>query len=97
MHPAKVVRHRVACLTDLPNIGPAGAADLRLLGINKPEDLIGQDALALFERLCAITASKHDPCVLDVLMSVVDFMAGGEPKPWWQYTAQRKRLLSESR
>ena len=33
MHPAKVRRDHLHQLTDLPNIGPASAADLRRLGI----------------------------------------------------------------
>ncbi len=36
MNPTKVVRERVRTLTDLPNIGPACAADLRRLGITEP-------------------------------------------------------------
>lgn len=92
MNPAKVSRDNLSHLTDLPNIGKASAEDLRLLGIFKPEDVIGQDPLALYQRLCQLTASRQDPCVLDVLMSVTDFMAGGEPQPWWAFTAQRKRL-----
>jgi len=31
--------------------------------------------------------------MLDVLMSVVDFMNGGDPKVWWDYTKERKQLL----
>jgi hypothetical protein len=29
--------------------------------------------------------------VLDTFMAAVEFMRGSEPRPWWQYTAQRKR------
>ena len=36
MNPSKVVRVNIRKLTDLPNIGKAGAADLELLGIKKP-------------------------------------------------------------
>jgi hypothetical protein len=33
MHPDKVRREQISQLTDLPNIGPSLAGDLRLLGI----------------------------------------------------------------
>jgi Pathogenicity locus len=42
MNPYKVDRSRVSTLTDLPNIGKAGAKDLELLGIHTPEQLKGQ-------------------------------------------------------
>jgi hypothetical protein len=80
----------VSKLTDLPNIGKAMAADLLLLGINHPRELRGKDAYQLYDELCRITGKKHDPCVIDVFLSVVDFMAGGDAQPWWKYTAERK-------
>ena len=93
MHPDKVRRDRLRKLTDLPNIGPAGAKDLQLLGILQPEQLRGQSALDLYRQLCLLTGQKHDPCVLDVFMSVVSFIEGGEPQPWWAFTEERQRLL----
>jgi len=93
MHPDKVKRETTKTLTDLPNIGPALAADLRRIGINHPEELSGQDPLELYGILCELTGSKQDPCVLDVFMSVTDFMNGGEAKVWWAYTPQRKAML----
>lgn len=77
----------------LPNVGPATAGDLRLLGFAKPADLVGQDAYWLYERLCRKTAQRHDPCVIDVFLSVIRFMEGAPAKPWWAYTAERKRAL----
>jgi len=93
MHPDKVVRHRLHCLTDLPNIGPAVAADLQLLGIVQPSQLSGCCPFVLYDRLCAMTGYRHDPCVLDVFISVTRFMAGEAPRPWWAFTAERKRAL----
>ena len=93
MNPKKVVREKVKKLTDLPNIGPSLADDLRLIGINTPQQLKGKEALELYEELCEKTGAKHDPCVLDVFMSITDFMNGGEPKVWWDYTQQRKNLI----
>lgn len=87
-------QHRDECqeLEQIPNIGPAVAADLRLLGIKKPRELRGRDAFVLYQQLCAVTEQRHDPCVLDTFMAAVDFMGGAAPSPWWHYTAQRKAL-----
>lgn len=91
MHPAKVRRDRLQALTDLPNVGPAFAADLRLLGIDSPQQLAGKDAYSLYRQLCDITQLRQDPCVLDTLMSMTDFIAGNPARTWWQYTAERKQ------
>jgi hypothetical protein len=93
MNPAKVVRENVKKLEDLPNIGKACAADLRQLGIEKPEGLIGRNAYDLFEELCIVTGVRHDPCMLDVFMSIVSFMNGGPALPWWSFTDERKQML----
>lgn len=93
MNPRKVHRSHLARLEDLPNVGPAMAADFRLLGIHTPDDLRGKDAWALYAELCTRTGRRHDPCVIDVLLSVTSFMSGGKPLPWWHFTAERKRHM----
>jgi hypothetical protein len=95
MNPSKVDRSRVVALTDLPNIGEAGAQDLRLLGIHQPSQLVGKCPFEMYEVLCAKTSIRHDPCVIDVFMSVTRFMGGEEPRPWWAYTEERKQLLKQ--
>ena len=47
--------HAQACTTleQLPNIGPALAADLRLIGVRAPRELKGRDALVLYHQLNA--------------------------------------------
>ena len=94
MHPDKVRRGRLDQLQDLPNIGPAMARDLRRLGINTPADLIGRDPRELYEGLSRLTGVRQDPCVLDVFLSVVRFMDGDPPQPWWAYTEERKGMLA---
>lgn len=91
MNPAKVRRDRVQVLTDLPNIGPAMARDLECIGIRRPSQLAGLDPLTLYRKLCARTSTRQDPCVLDVFIAITRFMNGEAPKPWWAYTAERKR------
>jgi hypothetical protein len=80
-------------LEQLPNIGPALAANLRLIGVHEPADLRGKDAYVLYQRLCAATGQRQDPCVLDTFMAATDFMRGAPAAPWWTYTAQRKALF----
>ncbi|MDD1621280.1 MAG: helix-hairpin-helix domain-containing protein [Methylococcaceae bacterium] len=97
MHPQKVDRKRTVKLEDLPNVGKACAGDLRLIGITKPDQLIGRDPFELYDQLCRTTGSRHDPCMIDVFMSVVDFMNGGEPRPWWAFTEERKRYYRRNK
>src|SRR6202007_508645 len=79
------------------NVGPAMAADLRLLGIHAPQQLKGRDGLQLYRKLCEVTGQRHDPCVLDTMLAVVDFMHGAPPAPWWAYTPQRKAMVGQAR
>jgi hypothetical protein len=78
-------------LEQLPNIGVSIAADLRTLGIHHPHDLIPADPFQLYQALCRSTGQRQDPCVLDTFLAAVDFMRGAPAKPWWDYTAQRKK------
>jgi Pathogenicity locus len=80
-------------LEQLPNIGPALAADLRLIGIHTPAELRGKDPFVLYQKLCAATGQRQDPCVLDTFMAATDFMRGAPAAPWWKYTPQRKALF----
>lgn len=79
-------------LEQIPNIGPSLAADLRLIGIVRPGQLSAHDGFDLYQRLCAATLTRHDPCVLDAFMAATDFMRGAPPRPWWHYTGQRKAM-----
>lgn len=92
MHPEKVDRKSTLRLTDLPNIGPALAKELKRIGIETPGQLAGRDPVELYGQLCEVSGRRQDPCVLDVFMSITDFMNGGEPRVWWAYTAERKRM-----
>lgn len=80
-------------LEDIPNVGKAVAQDLRLLGIKFPGDLVGKNGIDLYRQLNKTSGITHDPCMADTMMAVVDFMNGGKPRPWWEFTAERKVLL----
>jgi len=87
-------RATIEKLEEIINIGPSLAADLRSIGVMTPLDLIGQDPYQLYQSLCTVTRTRQDPCVLDVFISAVRYMEGAPPRPWWRYTAERKRLLA---
>lgn len=81
----------------LPNVGSAMARDLRNLGLTHPRELAHRDPFVLYRALCAHNGKRQDPCVLDTLMAITDFMRGAAPAPWWSYTAQRKVLYGQVR
>ncbi len=81
-------------LTDLPNVGKAIANDLRMLGFHSPAQLASENPFEMYERLCRKTGQRHDPCVIDVFMSITEFMKGEPPRPWWEFTETRKRSLT---
>ena len=87
-------RREAVRLEDIPNVGTAIAGDLRRLGINLPAELPGRDPYAMYDDLCRITGQRHDPCLLDTFIAAVRFMEGESKKPWWKYTAERKRELA---
>jgi hypothetical protein len=83
-----------SALEDLPNVGQAIASDLRTLGIRRPAQLRGRDPYALYDHLNRVTGTRHDPCVLDIFIAAVRFVDEGRAKPWWTYTAERKRVIA---
>jgi predicted GIY-YIG superfamily endonuclease len=88
------VKRNIARLEDIPNVGPAIAADLRRLRIMTPADLLGRDPYAMYDDLCRLTGQRHDPCLLDTFIAAVRYMEGAPKKPWWKYTAERKQELA---
>ena len=84
----------LARLEDIPNVGIAVAADLRQLGIAEPADLLERDPYEMYDDLCRLTGQRHDPCLLDTFIAAVRFMQGEPKKPWWKYTAERKRVIA---
>ncbi len=76
--------------TDIPNVGPRVARNFELIGLKDPSQLKGGDAHKLYLAIGKKKGKREDPCLLDVLLAVTDFMNGGNPKPWWFYTKKRK-------
>ena len=92
-----VSRADITDLQQIPNVGPSIAKDLRLIGVQSPQDLSGKDSYEMYEVLCNTTGTRHDPCVIDVFIAAVRFMGGEPAKPWWKYTPERKQMLAAIR
>lgn len=88
-----MIRTDIKRLLDIPNIGPASVANLKLLGIQHPQQLAGRDPYQMFETLCQLTGKQHDPCVIDIFISAIRYMEGEPAKKWWAYTTERKKQL----
>ena len=87
-------RRTLPTLESIPNVGPSLATSLRRVGIESPNELCGRDPYALYEALCEASGVRQDPCVLDVFISAVRHMEGAPARPWWRYTAERKRRVA---
>jgi Pathogenicity locus len=90
----RIDRTKIVALEDLPNVGKSIATDLRELGIRDVAQLKHKDPYELYDRLNRKTGLRHDPCLLDTFIAAVRFVEGGPAKPWWAFTAERKRVLA---
>jgi len=84
-------------LADMANVGPATLGDLKLLGIQRVAQLAKlqpSDAIVLWRKLGRLTGGLHDPCVIDVFMSVISQAHGNTPCPWWHFAKQRKAMMA---
>jgi hypothetical protein len=88
------IRNQIKHFQDIPNVGKAIENDFSLLGIKKPVDLVSKDPYQMYSDLCSLTHKHHDPCVIDVFISAVNYMKGGPPKKWWKFTKERKLKLN---
>jgi hypothetical protein len=75
------------------NVGRAVAGYLQRAGITEVRELAGRDPVDIYHTVCVVDARRHDPCLLDTIMSAVDQANGNPPRPWWTYTPTRKQLL----
>lgn len=81
-------------LEDLSGIGLAMLADFERLGVKSVGDLARRDPRELYDRLCRITRTRQDPCVLDVLSCAVaqarDPRLPAARRRWWWWSRLRK-------
>jgi hypothetical protein len=82
-------------LIDLRSVGPATVKDLALLGITEVAELEPCDAGDLYDRLCAATGVRHDPCCEDVFAAAIaqarDPDLPREQADWPYWSRLRKR------
>jgi len=95
MNPAKIRRSCVRQPTALPNLGPFVAGILKMIDIHSPEQLAGRDPLQLYRDICNKSGKRQDPCLMDVMISIIRFMDGEEPQPWWAYTEERRHRFDQ--
>jgi hypothetical protein len=76
-------------LEQIPGVGPAMAADLRLLGVDAVADLRGRDPHRLYEELESRMGTHVDRCVLYVFRCAVYWAGTSRPDPelsqWWSW------------
>lgn len=84
-------------LSDLRSVGPATVKDFKLLGIESVDALKDQNSFDLYERLCEVTATRHDPCVIDVFRAAIEQarnpLLEARKKDWWYWSRIRKQSL----
>jgi hypothetical protein len=88
-----MIRNEIKSFQDIPNVGKAIEKDFIVIGLKQPLDLVDKDPYQMYETLCHITQKRHDPCVIDVFISAVNYMQGGPAKKWWEFSQQRKEKL----
>ena len=81
-------------LRDLVSAGPSIARDFEMLGIHSVAHLARQTPERLYEKLCALTGQRQDPCVLDTFCAAVaqarDPRLPAEQCQWWYWSRRRK-------
>ena len=80
-------------LESIPGVGKSIAADLRRLGFPTVSALRTADPERMYQRLCAITGTRQDPCVLYVFRCAVYFASRRrhqrELLKWWNWKGRR--------
>ncbi len=81
-------------LKDLSGIGKKMLGDFAQLGIGTVDQLAAANADELYDRLCALTHARQDPCVLDTFRCAVAQARNpnlpAEQRNWWWWSRKRK-------
>lgn len=82
-------------LKELISVGPATIDDLKVLGIERVDQLVDKDPTRLHQELCDRTGIQHNICCLDVFRAAIEQARDPElPKEkcnWWYWSKQRKQ------
>jgi len=81
-------------LKDLRGIGKKMLEDFEMLGVRSVDDLKSRDAQDLYERMCKLTGTRQDPCVLDTYRCAIEQARNPrlpkEQRDWWYWSRLRK-------
>ena len=81
-------------LKDLRGIGSKMLEDFDRLGVSSVRQLKTQNATALYERMCQLTGTRQDPCVLDTYRCAIEQARNpnlpDEQRDWWYWSRVRK-------
>ena len=94
--PATAKAAALRALQELPGVGPSIADDLYDLGLRQPDDLVGRDPEALYERCCKLRKARIDRCLLYVFRCAVHVATFAPRDPmlrqWWNWKDGGKAL-----
>jgi hypothetical protein len=81
-------------LKDLRGIGEKMLEDFEKLGVRSVAELKSQDAQELYARMCELTGTRQDPCVLDTYRCAIEQARNPDLPPeqrdWWYWSRLRK-------
>ena len=81
-------------LSELRSVGPATLEDFRRIEIHSVSELAKCEARELYEKLCLVTQTRHDPCAEDVFAAAIaqarDPNLPLEQCNWWYWSRLRK-------
>jgi len=81
-------------LKNLRGIGRRMLEDFERLGVKSVRQLKSQDAQELYDRMCKITGTRQDPCVLDTYRCAIEQARNPnlpeEQRDWWYWSRLRK-------
>jgi Pathogenicity locus len=76
-------------LEEIPSVGPSIAQDLIDMGITRVAQLKGRSPEALYRKLCDLTGTRQDPCVLYTFRCAVYYASNASHDPeklkWWNW------------
>ena len=84
-------------LSDLRGIGRKMLEDFERLGISTVRQLRALDAGRMYARMCEITGTRQDACVLDTYRCAIEQARNPqlpeEQRDWWYWSRLRKAGL----
>jgi len=84
-------------LKDLRGIGVKMLGDFEKLGIRSINDLKSRDPQKLYDRMCKLTGTRQDPCVLDTYRCAIEQARHPdlpiEKTNWWYWSRVRKQSI----